>query len=101
MLVFHVPVYLCFGFFSIKHNFSLHHRATLKVLSHSSRNALCRTDLVVLAETIIKTDALHILNDVELGVPLADSPFGQLRNTILFHSTISSQGSLSFSHLII
>lgn len=74
MLVFYVLVYLICVFFC-KTQPLLHHRTPLKGLSHSSRNVLCRTDQVVLAEPTIKIDALPILNEVELGVPLANSSY--------------------------
>jgi len=62
-----------------------------------------RADQVVPAEPTIKIDALPILNEVELGVPLANSSHDQPRNKVVHHTTISRQGSLSlllsFNHL--
>lgn len=94
VLVFYVLVYLTSVFFCKTQPYLLL-RTPLKSLSHSSRNVLCRADQVVLADPTIKIDALLILNEVELGVPLANSSFEQPGNKVAYHTTISRQVSLS------
>lgn len=88
MLVFSILVYLIGTFCKTQ---LLRHHTTFKCLSHSSRKVLSRAHQVVLAEPTIDINTLPVLNEVELGVPLANSSFDQSGNKAVYHNSKTEQ----------